>query len=52
MKKTFPTLAIIVLVFAVAWLLSELNYLKIDVPWLPIILIIISLGWIFNRFSD
>jgi hypothetical protein len=49
-RKRFPTLATIVFVFAVFWLLSELGILTIDIPWLPLILAIIALGWIVNRF--
>ena len=49
MRRKFPTLAVILLAIAVAWLLSELNYLSIDIPWIPTILIIIALGWIINR---
>ncbi len=52
MARKFPTFAVIILVIAVAWLLSDLNYLKINIPWIPVILILISLGWIFNRFRD
>lgn len=50
-KKKFPTIAVIVLVLAVLWLLGDLGFLGgVDIPWLPVILIIASLGWIFNRF--
>jgi len=49
-KGRFPTLAVIVLVFALTWLVSELGYLDINVPWIPLILVIVSAGWIFNRF--
>lgn len=52
MARKFPTFAVIILVIAVFWLLSDLNYLKINIPWIPVILIIISLGWIFNRFRE
>jgi uncharacterized membrane protein YoaK (UPF0700 family) len=48
--RRFPTIAFILLVFAIFWLLSELKVLVIDIPWIPVILIIISLGLIFNRF--
>jgi hypothetical protein len=51
MKRKFPTIATIVLVFAIIWLLSELNVLTINVPWLPVILIIIAIGMIWNRFK-
>jgi len=50
-NQKFPSLAVIVLIFAIAWLLSELGYLNINVPWIPVILIVVALGWIFNRYS-
>ena len=51
--KKFPTFAVIVFVFAMLWLLTDLNIIpRIDVPWLPLILGIIALGWIINRFRD
>ena len=51
-KRRFPIFAVILLVVAVIWLLSSLGYLTMDVPWLPVILIIIAIGMIFNRFKD
>lgn len=50
MKRKFPVLATILLVFAVVWLLDELGYLRFEIPWLPLVLIIIAVGMIFNRF--
>jgi len=51
--RKFPTFAVIVLVFALVWLLTDIGVIpKIDVPWLPLILGIIALGWIINRFRD
>lgn len=52
MKKRFPTLAVILLIFALTWLLSDLGYLAIDIPWIPLILIIVAIGWIVNRYSS
>ncbi len=49
MRRKFPSLAVIVLIFAIVWLLSELGYLNINIPWIPVILIITALGWIINR---
>ncbi|MFH1500534.1 MAG: hypothetical protein ABIE22_01155 [archaeon] len=49
-KPRFPTLAVIVLVAAIVWLLQELRYLNIDIPWLPLILIIVAIGMIANRY--
>ncbi|MDP3966578.1 MAG: hypothetical protein Q8Q04_03540 [archaeon] len=50
-RTKFPILATILLIVAVFWLLNELEYLIIDIPWIPVILIVISIGLIFNRFS-
>ena len=47
-RKKFPTLAVIVLLFAIFWLLKELNIFRADVPWLPVILLVIAVGWIVN----
>jgi len=41
----------LILIFAIVWFFSELGYLNINIPWIPLILIIVALGWIFNRFS-
>ena len=49
MKKRFPTLAVILLAVSVVWLLNELEILNISIPWLPIILIVISIGMVINR---
>ena len=51
MKRGFPTFAVIVLVLSIIWLLQSLGVLAIDVPWLPIIAIIIAIGWIMDRYS-
>ena len=48
-RRSFPTLGFIVLVFASLWLLREINVVDIRVPWLPIVLIVIAIGIIFNR---
>ena len=49
-NKKFPTLALILLSIGVIWLLQELNILRIDIPWIPIVLIIIAIGLIVNRY--
>lgn len=48
----FPTLAVILLVFAVMWLLNELEYITVNIPWIPIILIIVAVGMILNRYRE
>jgi len=52
MKKRFPVLAIILLLFAAVWILSDMNILVIDIPWIPIILAVIAVGMIINRLSN
>jgi len=49
-KRRFPTLAIALLVVGVIWLLNDLEFISINIPWIPIVLIIIAFGMIFNRF--
>ena len=49
-RRKFPTLAVILLVIGVIWLLTELNVITIPIPWIPIVLIIIALGLIINRY--
>jgi hypothetical protein len=48
-KRSFPVLGFIILVFAGLWLLREMNIIDLKVPWLPVVLIIIAIGIIFNR---
>jgi len=50
-KRNFPTLAVILLAVGVIWLLNELKVFDFELPWWPIILIIIALGMIYNRFK-
>ena len=50
-KNKFPVLAVILLLVAITWLLSELEILIIDIPWIPVILIVIAIGMIVNRLS-
>ena len=50
--RRFPTLAIALLVVGVIWLLNDLKIVLIDIPWIPVVLIIIAMGMIFNRFLN
>jgi hypothetical protein len=50
-KTKFPALAVILLIFAVAWMFSELEILTINIPWIPAILAVIAIGMIINRYS-
>jgi len=49
MRKKFPTFAFLVLIIGIIWLFSELGVISANIPWLPIIVIILSLGWIINH---
>ena len=48
-RRKFPVLGFIILIFASLWLLREMSVVDLRVPWLPIVLIIIAIGIIFNR---
>lgn len=50
-ERTFPTLGFIILLFASLWLFREMNIVDIRLPWIPVILIIISIGMIFNKLA-
>ena len=47
----FPTLAVILLVVGIIWLLSDLGVMTVSIPWWPVILIIIAVSWIVNRYT-
>lgn len=48
-RREFPIVGFIILIFASLWLLREINVVDIQLPWIPVILIIIAIGIIFNR---
>ncbi|MEX0920963.1 MAG: hypothetical protein WDZ62_01740 [Candidatus Pacearchaeota archaeon] len=50
-KSKFPVLAVILLIFAAVWFSKEMGYYQIDLPWIPVILGVIAIGMIFNRFG-
>ncbi len=51
--RRFPTFAVIVFVFALIWLLTDLGLIpNVDIPWLPLILLIVAFGWIINRLKN
>lgn len=52
MKKRFPFLAVLLLIFALAWFLSEIGLITITIPWIPIILIVLAISMIVNRYSN
>jgi len=50
-RTKFPVLAVLLLIFAIVWLLSDLGYLIINIPWIPVILAVIAIGMIINRYN-
>ena len=51
MKNRFPTFATILLIVGIMWLLNDLGIVYIKIPWIPLILIIVAIGMIYNRFT-
>jgi hypothetical protein len=50
-KKGFPTFATLILALGVLWLLTDLKVITIDIPWWPVILIIVAVGWIIDHYA-
>lgn len=48
-ERKFPTFGVLLFIAGVMWLLEELKVIVIDIPWLPIVLIVVALGMIMNR---
>ena len=50
-KPRFPTLAVILLAIGIIWLLNALNIFPWqNIPWIPVVVIIIAIGLILNRY--
>ncbi len=49
--RRFPTFAVVLLVIGLVWLLNDLNVISVDVPWIPLVIVVVAAGMIFNRFS-
>ena len=49
-KLKFPILWTLLLIFGIVWLFNEMFYVSINLPWLPVILIVIAIGMIANRY--
>ena len=50
-KQGFPTFAFIVLVLGILWVLSGFGVITAEIPWLPIILVVVAIGWIINHYT-
>lgn len=51
-KRKFPTFAVILLVVGLIWLLNELKLITINIPWIPVVLVIVAIGMIINRYIE
>lgn len=52
-KPRFPTFAVILLVIGVVWFMNEMNILPWrNIPWIPLVLIVIAIGLIINRYNE
>ncbi|MBS3078784.1 hypothetical protein J4218_01555 [Candidatus Pacearchaeota archaeon] len=51
-KRKFPTFAVILLVVGLIWLLNELRVITINIPWIPVVLVIVAAGMIVNRYRE
>ena len=53
-KKTkFPTFATVLLATGIIWFLNEMNIIPWqNIPWVPVVLIIIAVGMIINRYRE
>ncbi len=49
--KGFPTFAVLILVLGLLWLLSELSIITTIIPWFPVIIVTIAVGWIIDHYS-
>ena len=45
----FPIFAVLVLIIAILWFLSDLKVFSTNVPWLPLIVIILSIGMMIKH---
>ncbi|MFA5856187.1 MAG: hypothetical protein WC867_02445 [Candidatus Pacearchaeota archaeon] len=52
-NNKFPIFAAVLLVLGIVWFFNELNILPwSNIPWFPLILIVIAIGMIINRYSE
>lgn len=49
--KGFPTFAVVILILAILWILSETQVITTKIPWFPVILGVIAIGWIIDHYT-
>ncbi len=50
-RKRFPTIIVLLALLAVLWLLSDMGILTVNVPWIPLALLVICIGWLINHYT-
>tara|TARA_Y100000310_G_scaffold255850_1_gene263463 strand:+ start:5258 stop:5419 length:162 start_codon:yes stop_codon:yes gene_type:complete len=50
-KRKFPVLAVLILILGISWLLEEMAIMNLNLPWLPVIVIVAAIGMIWNRLK-
>lgn len=48
----FPTFSVLLLAVGLIWLFSEMGYIAVNIPWLPVLLILLAFGIIVNSFMN
>ena len=48
-EHVFPLAGVILLVIGIVWFLNELNVFSINVPWVPLVVIVIGISLIVHR---
>ena len=51
-KRKFPVLAVLLLILGLSWLLQDFYAVNLDLPWLPVIVVVIAIGMIWNRLKE
>ncbi|MFC1517836.1 hypothetical protein ACFL5G_04690 [Candidatus Margulisiibacteriota bacterium] len=49
--KALPLFAIVVLLIGITWLLTEMGIISTNIPWWPVILILVGANWIYEYYS-
>lgn len=50
-KEIFPTIPLIILVTGILWLINELKILTINIPWFPVVLIIVGVAGLIEFYK-
>ena len=52
-KPKFPTFAAVLFAIGIIWFLNEIDVIPwTNIPWIPVVLIIVAVGMIINRYRE